>query len=332
MKHRLTYLAIALAALFWLGLGLLQPIAAEASRTTSGSQQPDTSSASAFCASWSGADKASCIKDFNAGKSGKSVVDTCPSSLAGFPSPGVNNTGPGTDFYKCEGPWAAGTVGAGGHLLGSGAATFCNKNFTGAYHSSCETGSNNSGEPENKACDKSDPAYDACVAGFANAGGNVNGNGGKGPSPGATSACNGKTGNLYFACTSGYDGQIAGQSKSDACQNFKGQALKVCQDAWGQSHTNNPSQPSPTTPCNLKAGCDLIATYVNPLINLLSVAFGLIAVISLILGGIQYSASQGDPQKASQAKDRISNTMIAIIAYLFLYALLQFLIPGGLFH
>ncbi len=76
----------------------------------------------------------------------------------------------------------------------------------------------------------------------------------------------------------------------------------------------------------------MIKTYVNPLISFLSIAFGLIAVISIIMGGIQYSASQGDPQKAAQAKSRISNTFIAIFAYLFLYVILQFLIPGGLFH
>jgi hypothetical protein len=104
-----------------------------------------------------------------------------------------------------------------------------------------------------------------------------------------------------------------------------------CKDSPASPSPSSPSS-DPTTPCNLTSGCDLIETYVNPFINLLSIAFGLIAVISIILGGIQYSASQGDPQKASQAKSRISNTMIAIFAYLFLYAFLQFLIPGGLFH
>ncbi|MGH7193419.1 MAG: pilin [Candidatus Saccharimonadales bacterium] len=90
--------------------------------------------------------------------------------------------------------------------------------------------------------------------------------------------------------------------------------------------------PPATTSCNLQSGCDLINNYVNPFINLLSIAFGLIAVISLIMGGIQYSTSQGDPQKSAQAKSRISNTFLAIFAYLFLYAFLQFLIPGGLFN
>jgi Type IV secretion system pilin len=76
----------------------------------------------------------------------------------------------------------------------------------------------------------------------------------------------------------------------------------------------------------------LVATYVNPLINLLSVMFGLIAVASLIMGGIQYTTSEGDPQKVSKAKNRLTNTVIAIFAYALLYGFLQFLVPGGLFQ
>lgn len=78
--------------------------------------------------------------------------------------------------------------------------------------------------------------------------------------------------------------------------------------------------------------CDFIKKYVNPAIGLLSVMFGLIVILSLIMGGIQYSASQGDPQKVTKAKQRIGNTILALVAYIFLYSFLQFLIPGGLFN
>lgn len=96
----------------------------------------------------------------------------------------------------------------------------------------------------------------------------------------------------------------------------------VCQDAAAK----------PGAVCDKASGCDLIAKYVNPLINVLSVSFGIIAVISLIIAGIQYSASSGDPQAVSKAKDRILKTVFAIIAYFFLYSLLQFLVPGGVFN
>jgi hypothetical protein len=79
-------------------------------------------------------------------------------------------------------------------------------------------------------------------------------------------------------------------------------------------------------------GCDLVATYLQPIITVLSGTVGLVVVLSLIIGGVQYSASEGDPQKVSKAKNRISNTIFAFIAYMFLYAFLQFLVPGGIFN
>jgi len=77
--------------------------------------------------------------------------------------------------------------------------------------------------------------------------------------------------------------------------------------------------------------CDLVALYINPFINLLSIVIGLVVAASLIMGAIQYTASSGDPQKTSAAKSRIQNTLFAFLAYAFMYAFLNFLIPGGLF-
>lgn len=76
--------------------------------------------------------------------------------------------------------------------------------------------------------------------------------------------------------------------------------------------------------------CDLVSLYVNPFIRLLSLIVGLVVAGSLVMAGVQYAASSGDSQKVSAAKSRISNTLLAFLAYAFLYAFLNFLIPGGL--
>lgn len=89
--------------------------------------------------------------------------------------------------------------------------------------------------------------------------------------------------------------------------------------------------PNPNSKCSV-GGCDLIGKYINPTIDIMTAVFGLIAVISLIVGGIQYSASAGDPQKVTAAKKRIFMTITALVAYAFLYGFVQFLIPGGLFN
>lgn len=75
--------------------------------------------------------------------------------------------------------------------------------------------------------------------------------------------------------------------------------------------------------------CDLISKYINPLINFFSALVGVIIVIALIAAGIQYSMSAGDPSKASAAKAHIRNAIIALVAFFLLYALINFLVPGG---
>jgi len=83
--------------------------------------------------------------------------------------------------------------------------------------------------------------------------------------------------------------------------------------------------------CNATS-CDLVSKYVQRALNLLSVLVGVVAAISIIYGGIQYTTSGGDPQKVSAAKKRITLTIVSLIAYAFLFGFLQFLVPGGLFN
>lgn len=81
-----------------------------------------------------------------------------------------------------------------------------------------------------------------------------------------------------------------------------------------------------------QSSCDLVKKYINPLIATLAGAVGLVVTISIVLGSIQYSSASGDPQKAAAAKGRIQNALIALIGFFLLFALLSWLIPGGIFH
>jgi|GEM_PF-2763363 len=104
--------------------------------------------------------------------------------------------------------------------------------------------------------------------------------------------------------------------------------------AAGGGPSSGPSSgPTPTGQgqnCD-DSSCDLISLYINPAISILSVIIGLVCAGSLIMAGIQYTSASGDPQKVGAAKTRITNTLLAFFAYLFLYAFMNFLIPGGLF-
>lgn len=66
-------------------------------------------------------------------------------------------------------------------------------------------------------------------------------------------------------------------------------------------------------------------------INILSALVGVVVVAVIVFAGIEYSSSAGDPGRVAAARSRIINAVIALVAYMFLYVALQWLIPGGLF-
>jgi hypothetical protein len=108
----------------------------------------------------------------------------------------------------------------------------------------------------------------------------------------------------------------------------------VCADGVTPAPNNDVSQcPADAQDqgnCAKISNCDLITTYINPFVRLLSAIVGVAVVISIVIGGIQYSSSGGDSSKVTAAKNRIRNSIVALVTYIFLFALLNFLIPGGI--
>jgi len=85
------------------------------------------------------------------------------------------------------------------------------------------------------------------------------------------------------------------------------------------------------TPCKDADNCSLTAKYINPIINKFLVPLAVIAVIiGIIWGAITYITSGGDPQRVALGKSRITKALLALLLFIFLYALLNWLIPGGL--
>lgn len=83
---------------------------------------------------------------------------------------------------------------------------------------------------------------------------------------------------------------------------------------------------------SIDVGCDgtsenPIYDYLRGIIIFLGGAIGLAVVITIIVSGIQYSSSNGNPQAIAQAKDRLVNAVIGLVLYLFLAAILRYLVP-----
>lgn len=66
-------------------------------------------------------------------------------------------------------------------------------------------------------------------------------------------------------------------------------------------------------------------------INFLAAGAGIIIAVSIVVAGIQYASSGSNPQQVAAAKSRIISAIVALLAFFFLYAFLQWLVPGGIF-
>jgi len=109
--------------------------------------------------------------------------------------------------------------------------------------------------------------------------------------------------------------------------------VQCSSDSHGNATDCTSVDPAASGKCTSDSNsCDFVGKYINPAIKLLTGAVGVVAVISIIYAGIQYTTSAGDPKRVSDAKNRITQTVLALLAYAFLYAFLQFLVPGGIFN
>lgn len=88
---------------------------------------------------------------------------------------------------------------------------------------------------------------------------------------------------------------------------------------------------------SIDIGCDHkisnpIADMVFAIIRLLSDGVGIVVIASVIVGGIQYSVSHGDPQASAAAVGRIRSSVMALFIFIFAYAILNYVIPAGFFQ
>jgi hypothetical protein len=90
---------------------------------------------------------------------------------------------------------------------------------------------------------------------------------------------------------------------------------------------------SPGIGISIAVGCrgkgNPIADMAFAVIRVLSAGVGLVVVGSIVVGGVQYSASRGDPQATALAINRIRSSLFALLIYIFGFALLNYIIPGA---
>lgn len=71
--------------------------------------------------------------------------------------------------------------------------------------------------------------------------------------------------------------------------------------------------------------------FLQQIINGLSAAAALVMVLSLIFSGIQFMTARDNASQVAAAKQRILVTVLTLVLFIFGYAILQWLVPGGIF-
>ena len=67
-------------------------------------------------------------------------------------------------------------------------------------------------------------------------------------------------------------------------------------------------------------------------VNVLTAAVGVAAVIGIVIAGVQYMTSSGDPATMTKAKNRIVQVVIGLVAWGLMWAFLEWLLPGGVLN
>jgi hypothetical protein len=104
--------------------------------------------------------------------------------------------------------------------------------------------------------------------------------------------------------------------------------------AYAAFSTSKPycGDPSYKAQTAIDLGCEHhgnpIEALIFAIIKLLSDGVGLVVIASLIVAGIQFTASRDEPQAKALAIKRIQSNLTAFLLYCFAYALLNYLVPA----
>jgi|ERR1035437_9782383 hypothetical protein len=87
---------------------------------------------------------------------------------------------------------------------------------------------------------------------------------------------------------------------------------------------------------SIDLGCvgkgDPIIDAVFGIIRFLTAGVGIVIVASLVVAGIQYTASRGDPAATAKAIGRIKSTVTALLIFIFAAAIIDYVLPSGFLY
>lgn len=84
---------------------------------------------------------------------------------------------------------------------------------------------------------------------------------------------------------------------------------------------------------SIDIGCegqgDPVVDMAFAIIRFLGAGVGLVITGSIVYGGLQYIGSRGDPNSTAMAIERLRNSVLALLLFIFAYAILGYIVPKG---
>jgi hypothetical protein len=113
-------------------------------------------------------------------------------------------------------------------------------------------------------------------------------------------------------------------SAASACQNPNAthaqlKTAKCCD-------TNSPNS---TTLNNCIRGNGIFKD-ISAIIDVLAAGVGIVVTGSIIWGGVQYTMAGNNANTVSAAKKRIFDSLVALFIFFFMFAFLEWIVPGGI--
>lgn len=138
------------------------------------------------------------------------------------------------------------------------------------------------------------------------------------------------------------DEKVAQREKDHCAEIYTDSVIEICRDMTDE-HTGIPYEPVtvPIQDTELEVECEAsdgealtgencpIIGYLVTGINILSALAGMAIVFSIMFAGYQYMTARDNAGQVQQAKQRIIWALTALAVFVFMYALLNFLVPGG---
>ena len=105
-------------------------------------------------------------------------------------------------------------------------------------------------------------------------------------------------------------------------------------DLKSKSDSNSNSDSKNTPPADVKTAILpsdwKIEDILNMVLVVVTTGVGIAAVGSIVFAGVLYITARDNAAQVSKAKTMITNTIIGIIAYILMWAFLEWIIPGGI--